>query len=212
MNGSLTDKTVKEFCDLLSSKAAVPGGGGAAALGGAMGIGLGNMVASLTLGKKKYAEYQAEIESLLAEGMALQSALLALVDGDAAAFAPLAAAYGLPTETPAQQESKRQALSAASRTAAEAPLEIARKVGQALHMVRRIGEIGSILAVSDAACAALFLQAAFHSACYNVRINLPAIAEGDYVAAVEAELAALQPEVERLTTETLAVVDRRMKK
>ena len=54
-------QTCEDFIEVLASKAAVPGGGGAAALTGAIGIALGNMVGSLTVGKKTYADVEDEI-------------------------------------------------------------------------------------------------------------------------------------------------------
>ena len=96
MAEKLTQLTCEEFVTVLATKEPVPGGGGTAALVGALGVALGNMVGSLTVGKKKYAEVESEILALKAKADALQEQLLALVDKDAEAFAPLAAAYGLP--------------------------------------------------------------------------------------------------------------------
>ena len=90
-----------------------PGGGGAAALVGAAGVALGNMVGNLTTGKKKYAAVEEEILALNARAEALRKRLEALVQADADAFTPLAAAYGLPRETPEQQARKAAVLAEA---------------------------------------------------------------------------------------------------
>ncbi|MCK4378474.1 MAG: cyclodeaminase/cyclohydrolase family protein, partial [Deltaproteobacteria bacterium] len=101
---SMLDKTCKEFNEVLASKAAVPGGGGAAALGGAIGMALSNMVGNLTVGKKKYAEVEDEVKVLVEKGNQVIAALENLVDKDAEVFEPLSKAYGLPKDTPEQQK------------------------------------------------------------------------------------------------------------
>ena len=89
-------KTCEEFVEVLASNAPVPGGGGASALVGAIGMALGNMVGSLTVGKKKYADVQEDIIALKAKADALQKEFLTLIDRDAEMFEPLSRAYGLP--------------------------------------------------------------------------------------------------------------------
>ena len=102
----LTQLSCEDFLSRLASKAPAPGGGGAAALVGAAGVALGNMVGNLTTGKKKYAAVEEEILVLNARAETLRKRLEALVQADADAFTPLAAAYGLPRETPEQQARK----------------------------------------------------------------------------------------------------------
>ncbi|MDD2221651.1 MAG: cyclodeaminase/cyclohydrolase family protein, partial [Clostridia bacterium] len=121
---SLVDKSCWEFMSLLSTKAPVPGGGGAAAMGGALGVGLANMVVSLTVGKPKYAQYEEELQSLLAKGLIIQDELMRLVEKDAVVFAPLAMAYKLPSTTEAEREAKAEELALAARDAALVPMEI----------------------------------------------------------------------------------------
>ena len=106
----LTKSSCEGFLESLASKAPAPGGGGAAALVGAAGVALGNMVGSLTVGKKKYAAVEADLRTLNARAEALRRRLEALVQADAEAFLPLAAAYGLPKETPEQQAHKAAVL------------------------------------------------------------------------------------------------------
>ena len=93
---NITEKSCVEFVNALATKAPVPGGGGASALVGAIGTALGNMVGSLTVGKKKYADVEAEMQELKEKCDQLQSELLELVEKDAEVFAPLAQAYGRP--------------------------------------------------------------------------------------------------------------------
>ncbi|MEG1650332.1 MAG: cyclodeaminase/cyclohydrolase family protein, partial [Oscillospiraceae bacterium] len=89
---SFTKDSCEGFVEVLASKSPVPGGGGASALVGAIGAALGNMVGSLTVGKKKYAEVEGEMLALKAKSDSLQQELLALVEKDAEVFAPLAQA------------------------------------------------------------------------------------------------------------------------
>ncbi|MFQ7014206.1 MAG: cyclodeaminase/cyclohydrolase family protein [Faecalibacterium sp.] len=93
-------QSCEQFLAELAGKAPTPGGGGTAALVGAAGVALGTMVGSLTIGKKKYAAVEADIQALNARADILRKELEALVQADAEAFAPLAAAYGLPKDTP----------------------------------------------------------------------------------------------------------------
>ena len=161
------EKNVDKFLEALASSAPTPGGGGAAALCGALGIALGNMVGNLTLGKKKYADVQEDIAELNAKAEALRAGFVALVDADAEAFAPLSRAYSIPKDDPARDEIMEPAL----LKAAEAPLEIMRKCAEALELISGYAAKGSALAISDAGCAAALCGAAMEAAALNVKIN-----------------------------------------
>ena len=161
------EKNIDKFLAELASSAPTPGGGGAAALCGALGIALGNMVGSLTLGKKKYADVQEDIAELNAKAEALRAGFVALVDADAEAFAPLSRAYAIPKDDPARDEIMEPAL----LKAAEAPLEIMRKCAEALDLISGYAAKGSALAISDAGCAAALCGAAMEAAALNVKIN-----------------------------------------
>ncbi len=161
------EKNIDKFLEALASSAPTPGGGGAAALCGALGIALGNMVGSLTLGKKKYADMHEDIAELNAKAEALRAGFVALVDADAEAFAPLSRAYSIPKDDPARDEIMEPAL----LKAAEAPLEIMRKCAEALDLISGYAAKGSALAISDAGCAAALCGAAMESAALNVKIN-----------------------------------------
>ena len=161
------EKNIDKLLEALASSAPTPGGGGAAALCGALGIALGNMVGSLTLGKKKYAEVQEDIAELNAKAEALRAGFVALVDADAEAFAPLSRAYSIPKDDPARDEIMEPAL----LKAAEAPLEIMRKCAEALELISGYAAKGSALAISDAGCAAALCGAAMEAAALNVKIN-----------------------------------------
>ena len=125
----------KEFVEVLASKASVPGGGGASGLIGAVGIALGNMAGNLTVGKKKYADVEAEVIDLNERAQKLQQELLALVEEDAKVFEPLSKAYGMPKETPEQQEEKARVMEAALKEACLVPLQIMRKCCEAIEII-----------------------------------------------------------------------------
>ncbi len=164
---SFTQKSCEEFVEVLASSAPVPGGGGAAALVGALGTALGNMVGSLTVGKKKYADVEEEIIALKAKSDSLQEELLDLVAQDAVCFEPLAKAYGIPKDDP----NRAQILEEATVYACSVPMKIMETCCEAISVIAIFAEKGSRLAVSDAGCGAVCCKAALQSASLNVFIN-----------------------------------------
>lgn len=166
-----TRRSCREFTALLGSAAPTPGGGGAAALAGALGAALCTMVASLTTGKKKYASVENEIQELLKRCETLQGKLLDMVAADAEGFLPMAQVYGMPKDDPARPA----ALQAASETACGAPLRMMALCLEALEAAERLADIGSRLAVSDAGCAAALLHGGLRAASLNVYINTKAM-------------------------------------
>ena len=187
------EKNVEKFLEALASSAPTPGGGGAAALTGALGIALGNMVGNLTLGKKKYAGVQEDIAALNQRAEALRADFVALVDADAEAFEPLSRAYGIPKDDPARAE----VMEAALKRAAEPPLEIMRKCAEALDLIAEYAAKGSALAISDAGCAAALAIAAMKAAALNVRINTKSMADREAASEMNAEAAGLCEKYEK---------------
>ena len=191
------DKTITEFMDELASKAPVPGGGGAAALTGAIGIALGDMVGELTTGKKKYADVEADIQALMIEAKSIQNEFLRLIDADAEAFAPLAEAYRIPKDEPGRNEIMEEAL----KNGASVPMDIMRTCGRALDVVREFADKGSRLAVSDAGCAAACCKAAIQAASLNVFINTKSMKNREYAEALNAEADELLEKYNKLADE-----------
>ncbi len=190
----LMEQNCKVFLEQLASKAATPGGGGAAALVGAAGVALGNMVGCLTAGKKKYAAVEPEILALNEQAQALRLALEALVQADAEAFAPLAAAYSLPKDTPEQAAHKAAVLESALDAACAVPLQIMEKCAEGIRLTQQYAEKGSVLAVSDAGCAAAFCRAALQAASLNVFVNTKLMADRIHAAQLNAQADALLAE------------------
>lgn len=187
----IVERSCEDFVKLLGSDAPVPGGGGASALVGAVGTALGNMVAALTVGKKKYAEVESEMISLISKANVLQGELLELVGKDAKAFEPLSKAYGLPKETEAQKAEKERILEEALRIACEPPIEIMEKCCTAIDMHREFAAKGSVIAISDAGVGVEFCKAALKGASLNVFINTKAMKDREYAEEINAHAEAM---------------------
>lgn len=187
---SLNDKSLTEFAELLASRAPAPGGGGAAALTGALGIALCSMAGNLTLGRKKYSDVEADVLKMLEKGENLRERLLALIDKDAEMFAPLAEAYSVPKDNP----DRDAILENATMGACTAPMEILRLCCECVELLEEMLEKGSKMLVSDVGCGALCCRAAIDSAALNVFINTKSLKNRE-----EAEK--LENEVDRLTAE-----------
>ena len=165
--------TYREFVSAVASKAPAPGGGGAAALVGAIGAALGNMVGALTVGKKKYAEVEDEICALMVQCDRLQEELLSQIDADAEGFLPLAKAYSLPKDAPDRENIMLEA----TLMACVAPMRIMELCCRALDAIEIFAAKGSRLAVSDAGCAAVTVKAALQAASLNVFINTKSLSD-----------------------------------
>ena len=166
-----TLRNCREFTQVLASSAPTPGGGGAAAVMGAIGVSLSAMVANLTIGKKKYAAVEEEMTALEQVCQTLRVKLLDCVKKDADGFAPLAAAYGIPKDDP----NRDAVLEEATLTALQAPMEIMELCCKGIEAAAVMAEKGSRLAVSDAGCAAACCRGALESASLNVFINTAAL-------------------------------------
>ncbi len=209
---TMVEKKCSEFLEVLASKAPVPGGGGAAAMGGAIGMALSNMVGNLTVGKKKFADVEDEVKELLEKGYAIIEELKVLVEKDAEVFAPLSKAYGLPKDTPEQAKFKAETLEKCSKDACSVPMEIMRKSFEGIKIHERMGQIGTKIAISDVGCGVAFLKAALVSGSLNVIINLGAIKDEEYVGAVTEEMDRLVKDGSQIADETLELVIGKIKK
>ena len=179
------------FIDQLASAAPTPGGGGASACVGALASALASMVGNLTVGKKTYADVEDDVRASLDRLAALRARLLALVDEDARAFEPLAAAYRLPKATPEEQAAKNAALQQALVGACDVPLAIMRAVAEVVDETEYLAHHGSRMARSDAGVAAAFARAASDGASLNVYINVASMDDADLAARYREETDAL---------------------
>lgn len=190
-----------DFVTVLASKAPIPGGGGASALVGAIGTALGNMVASLTVGKKKYADVEEQMYILKEKADNLQKELLELVGRDAEVFGPLSKAYGMPKNTEEEKIEKERVMELALREACSVPLEIMYKCCEAIELHSEFAHKGSSLAVSDAGVGVVFCKAALQGASLNVFINTKAMKDREYAEKINLEAKNLLKKYEKIADE-----------
>ena len=196
--------TCTEFVEVLASKAPVPGGGGASALVGAVGTALGNMVGSLTVGKKKYADVEDEMYELKAKCDQLQKDFLRLIERDAEVFEPLAKAYGMPRETEEEKAEKARVMAIVLKDACSVPMEIMEKCCELL-------DITNVLAISDAGVGAAFCKAALQGASLNVFINTKSMADKEYAAELNAKADAMLEKYTKIADDIFASVTARLR-
>ncbi len=178
----LTEMQVRAFCELLASDAPAPGGGSASALAGAMGIGLAEMVANLTTGKKKYAEFEENTAAMKEKASKLVEEMIVSVDKDTEAFDGVSAVFAMPKDTDEEKEARKAAMQKALKEATLAPFSVMELCLESLHVVEMgIGK-SNTSAASDLGVAALNLKSAVQGAWLNVLINLGGIKDEAFVA------------------------------
>lgn len=201
-----SDRTIRRFLEDLASSAPTPGGGTAAALAGAMGASLAEMVTALTLAREKYAAAHEAMRPIAAAAAAAREELLRLAREDAEAYDEVVAARRLPKDTEAEKSAREERLSAAVRRAAEVPLRTARAAAGLLESVPELAEKGNPNAASDSGAAAALLEAAVQGALLNVAINLPGIPDPGLADEMRRETEALRLDSERLRDRVLQIV------
>lgn len=185
------DILVPAFLDDLASNSPAPGGGGAAAVTGAMGAALVSMVCNLTIGRQRYAQVEGEMRELLDRAESLRAELQQLAEDDVVAFNRLSAAYKLPRVTDSDIAIRKDAIQESLKRATEVPLRTARAATAILPLCPPVAERGNQAAVSDIGVAALLAHAAVRSALLNVEINLRTIEDALYINQVRSEVARL---------------------
>jgi glutamate formiminotransferase/formiminotetrahydrofolate cyclodeaminase len=196
------------FVASVASPSPTPGGGSVAAHAGALGAALAQMVAGLTVGKKKYAAVDAEMRELALKASALVTTLSTLVQRDADSYAAVSVAYKLPNE-PGDAAAKRSAaITDALLGAAEVPLETARACAQVAELAATCATKGNTNAVSDAGVAALLADAACRGAVYNVRINVSSLEDKSRGAGLVQEANQLLAHTSKFVAEATAAVEK----
>ena len=196
------------FLTALASDAPTPGGGTAAAVAGAMGAALAEMVAGLTLAREKYASAHDLVRPIGEAARAARQEFLALAREDSDAYDDVVAARRLPKATDAEKAGREKRIAQANRRATEVPMRTARAAVRLLGALPELAEKGNPNAASDAGSAALLLEAAAEAALLNVGINLSGSTDADLVASMQKETADLQVEAQRLRSQVLATVRR----
>lgn len=177
----LVEMQINDFIAVLGSDTPAPGGGSASALAAAHGIALTKMVTELTIGKKKYAEFEDEIELLQKKAKSLQEGLLRAIDEDTEAFNQVSAVFGLPKTTEEEKKARREAMQSALKGAAVTPFSMMEKIVDALKVTQAAVGKSNTNAASDLGVAALNLKAALQGAWLNVLINLASIKDEMFV-------------------------------
>lgn len=198
----LREHSCASFARVLAAKEPVPGGGGAAALVGALAAALASMAGNFTTGKPRYAACEPELAKLLPALEAAREELLGLIDQDAAGFAAWQVAYALPKEDPARPA----AIEAAQLEAAQAPLAMMQAAHHVLTLNARMAQVASPLLASDCACAAIMGRAALAAAAVNVRVNTRYLEDAAQAQAINSQVDELLGTGEELAATTLAAL------
>lgn len=165
------------FVEELAAPTATPGGGSAGAYAGALGAALVAMVAGLTIGKKKYAAVEAQMQAIRVMAESLRKKLTQAVDDDAAAFEAVMGAFRLPKETEDEQTKRNAAIQVATLNAAHVPLNVAKDVIKVMELALKCAREANSNAISDAMSGFTMARAALTVAGYNVKINLHSLSE-----------------------------------
>jgi glutamate formiminotransferase/formiminotetrahydrofolate cyclodeaminase len=170
--GSAPAATGPSFIEELAAPTPTPGGGSAAAYAGAMGAGLVAMVAGLTIGKKKYADVEAEMQAVRVVAENLRKELTQAVDDDASAFEALMGTFKLPKESEEEKKTRNAAILSATLNAAHMPLHVAEHAVKVMGLALKCAKKGNVNAISDAMSGFAMCRASLTAASYNVKINL----------------------------------------
>lgn len=176
----LTGMAIKDFTELLSSDAPAPGGGAAAALSGALGVALTNMVAALTVDKKAYEEHRELMKQIITQACGLRQGLIGMIDKDAEAFNAFGAAMAMKKDTDEQKSARTHAMQEALKTCTLAPFEIMRCSFSALELTERALGKSNKTVISDLGVAALSLKAAIQAAWLNILVNTGSIKDKNF--------------------------------
>ena len=188
----LTDLKITEYLEKAAAGTAVPGGGSVAALNAALGAGLSEMVANLTIGKKGYETSEEDMRDILHKATALRAKLTAAIDRDADAYSKVLAAFKMPKETDATKELRSRKIQEAFKQAALVPLEIARDAAEVMDLAGKAIKSGNKNMITDGAVAVMNARTAVLAALYNVKINLTSIKDDEFVKTLTREVNELE--------------------
>ncbi|WKZ34414.1 MAG: glutamate formimidoyltransferase [Anaerolineales bacterium] len=196
--GASSSPQPASFLDELASAVPAPGGGSAAAYAGAMGAALVSMVSGLTVGRKKYAEVEAEMQAVHVHAERLRADMTQAVEDDAASFEAVIGAFKLPKETEEQQTARTAAIQVATMNAAHIPLHSAENSLKIMELAVKCAENGNLNAISDSMSAFAMARASLTAAGYNVRINVDSLPDKSAGQPYLDELTVLEKEADKL--------------
>ncbi|MDY6122332.1 MAG: cyclodeaminase/cyclohydrolase family protein [Porphyromonas sp.] len=191
----LTDLTVKGFLAETAGQEPVPGGGSISALNGSIAAALAEMVANLTIGKKKYAEVEEQMKKIATEAAAIQKELVLDIDRDSDAYNLVFAAFKLPKETDEEKAARSAKIQETTKIAASVPMEVARRTYSLLDMIEQVVKLGNQNAITDGCVAMMCARTAIYGALFNVRINLGSIKDQDFVSQLQQEADRIEADV-----------------
>jgi formiminotetrahydrofolate cyclodeaminase len=202
----LTDQKISDFLQQTASGTPVPGGGSVSALSAALGAGLTEMVANLTVGKKNYEAVESEMKEISEKTRNLRKKLMAEVDNDSNAYQGVLAAFRLPKATEAERQQRTAAIQEAMKNAARVPLGVAYDALQVMDLAERVIRNGNRNAVSDGAVGTMMARTAALGALFNVKINLAAVKDSAFVEEMTREADKLENRVREREREILSYV------
>ena len=211
MAQSYIERPIADYISDASSNRPAPGGGSVSSMVGALGMTMAEMALNFTIGKKKFADVEAEAKKLLEEVTVCRATCVACVDDDVAAYTEVSRAYGMPRNTPEEKAARSEAIQKALLVAMQPPLATFRAVVAVLPIVRRCADIANPNLISDVAVAAVHARAAMEGARLNVEINLAGMKDERLVAQVRDELGKGRERAVRVAEETLDLVVSRLK-
>lgn len=198
------------FIESLAAGGPTPGGGSAAALAGALGASLAAMVGRLTIGRKRYADVEPQMQALVEQADRLRLRLTQLVSDDAAAFDQVQAAHRLPKDSALEVATRNQAIQEAFKAASRTPLDTVAACLDALRLAEQAVAAGNVNAATDGAVGALLAYAGLQGAVLNVRVNLTSIADAEFIATSQAAVAAALTEAEAIRQRVVRRVEDRL--
>lgn len=199
----LADLTIKGFLAETAGSAPVPGGGSISALNGAIAAALTEMVAHLTVGKKKYAEVEGQMRTIATEAALIRERLTAYIDKDSEAYDRVFAAFKLPKETEAEQAERSRVIQDATKEAALVPMQVAEEIGSVMESIIYVAHKGNRNAVTDACVAMMAARTCVLGALLNVRINLSSIHDEAFVKRMTEKADALEADAIRVEKKLL---------
>lgn len=190
----LAELSVKDFLAKTAGSDPVPGGGSVAALNAALASALTEMVANLTIGKKKYEDREALMKKIASSASNYMVSFVRDIDADSDAYNKVFEAFKLPKETDEEKAMRSEEIQTATKIAAEIPMEVARKAFEMMDIIAQVAENGNQNAITDACVAIMTARTAVLGALLNVKINLSSIKDIEYVALMTQEANYLEKE------------------
>ena len=206
----LTSLTMTDFLNETASNSPAPGGGSVSALAASLGTALTSMVCRLTIGKKKYANVQSEMEEVLKRSEELRTKFTAIIDEDTAAFNKVMAAIGLPKETDEERVTRSTAIQETTKSATLVPLKLMELCEEAIGLVKIIVEKGNQNSLSDAGVAALMIRAGCEGAALNVKINLTSLNDIEFITITKSKVEQIRVTIDSITSDILERIDKHL--